>query len=196
MKKLRGVEIRQSEKFPLIWVTEKMRVYSICHNKDRELKHEEDKNHDRIVKAACFKGGWCYVGELMAECWEEKHKENIKNGTYNNMKKPPNGKNSSDEIHIWNAASLSLKYGLTSYELRDIVETASRRPPTAKTKVRKDSVKDSDKREQKSKQRKEAMEESKQTGLRYPKNYEANFTVPPLNLGNRYGEQDKPNNEE
>jgi hypothetical protein len=185
MERLNGVEIRQSEKFPLIWVTQKMRVYSICHNLKRELKHEEDKNFDRIVKAACFKGGWCYVGELMAECWEDQHKENIKNGTYNNMKKPPNGKNSGDDkVHIWNSASLCIKYGLTSYELRDIVETASKRPPTAKTKIRKDSVKDSDKREQKAKERKEAMEESKETGLRYPKNYEAYDRVPSISLKN------------
>jgi hypothetical protein len=198
MVKHRNLEIRESETYPGVWVKANMQVYVKVINLYRELLKEEDENHDMIVRCTFFKGGWCYVGELMAECWEEQHNKNIKNRVYNNMKKQTtSGRNfGGGYIQIFNSESTCLEYGLTSYELRDIVEKSLKRNPTPKTKVRKDSVKDSVKREQVVKARKQAMAEGQEVGLRIPKNYEPYDSVPSINLGIKPKAHDEDNLEE
>ncbi len=188
MVTLFGKEIRRSEKFPEIWINDNCTVYSYYMNSYRKLEHYEDANKDRIVKCGHFKGGWCYVGELMEECWPETHKEKLADGFYNNMKTVTQTtvKLEGKYVEISNSATICEKYNLRAAELLDIFNLGLRRSRTPKTKMRKDSVKDSVKRERAAKAEKEREEAAKETGLRYPKNYVPNEKVPPINLwGNK-----------
>lgn len=185
MKKHRGKEIRQSETHEQVWVKENMQIYVYSDNKMRELPHEEDDNHDRIVKCILFKGGWCYVEQLMSECWEEKHKYNLKKRVYNNMKKKTKDGwvHGGGHIHIFNSASLCEEFKITTTELEYIVINALQRKPTPESKKRMDAVKGSVKREKAAKARKEIMAEEQEIGIKLLKTYVPYDSVPPINLG-------------
>jgi hypothetical protein len=202
MEKHFGKEVRQSATHEQLWVKENMQIYVRIGNTYRELKHHEDENHDRIVKAEFFKKGWCYVEFIMEESWEEQHKKNIKRRAYNNMRKETTTGlvYGSGHVHIFNSETTCQKYRLTITELRDIVENSLKRIPTPKSKRKMkcmdDSVKDNVKRERESKARKKEMDDEQEVGLRLPNNYEPYDRVPSINLGIKPNKQDESNSEE